>query len=167
MKLVFYTIPIGNRTPGCHVAVHYATAAPRQLLLTVGAKLSVKIVQTETNGSFHAKSPKIRKISRGNHLRFWWKLAQMLIYIYDGHMQKVLSSGDKFDFYSHIYKGGGVFPISYSRCRIWMIACFKMISFVFFKLSKWKFILYQIVIWEIEFWHHFVSICDTVENMAN
>ena len=32
----------------------------------------------------------------------------MLIYVYDGHMQKVLSSGDKFDFYSHIYKGGGL-----------------------------------------------------------
>ena len=41
------------------------------------------------------------------------------------------------------------------------------LSFVFFKLSKWIFILYQIVIWEIEFWHHFVSICDTVEDMAN
>ena len=31
--------------------------------------------------------------------------------------KKVLSSGDKFDFYSHIYTGGGGFPIFYSRCR--------------------------------------------------
>ena len=31
VKLGFYTIPIGNRTIGHHVAVHYTTAAPRQL----------------------------------------------------------------------------------------------------------------------------------------
>ena len=31
MKLGFYTVPIGNGTPGRRVAVHYATAAPRQL----------------------------------------------------------------------------------------------------------------------------------------
>ena len=29
--LGFYTVPIGNRTPGRRVAVHYTTAAPRQL----------------------------------------------------------------------------------------------------------------------------------------
>ena len=29
----FYTVPTGNRTPGCRVAVHYTTAAPRQLLM--------------------------------------------------------------------------------------------------------------------------------------
>ena len=27
----FYTVPTGNRTPGRCVAVHYTTAAPRQL----------------------------------------------------------------------------------------------------------------------------------------
>ena len=32
MKLGFYTVPTRNRTPGCRVAVHYTTAAPRQLL---------------------------------------------------------------------------------------------------------------------------------------
>ena len=31
VKLGKYTVPIGNRTPGRRVAVHYATAAPRQL----------------------------------------------------------------------------------------------------------------------------------------
>ena len=120
-----------------------------------------------TQGSFHAKSPKIRKISRVTISDFdenWLKCSSTYMM---ATCKKVLSSGDKFDFYSHIYKGG-VFPISYSRCRFWMFACFKMmISFVFFKISQWKFILYQIVIWEIEIWHHFVSICDTLENMAN
>ena len=33
VKLGFYTVPTGNRTPGRRVAVHYTTAAPRQLLL--------------------------------------------------------------------------------------------------------------------------------------
>ena len=31
----------------------------------------------------------------------------------------------------------------------------------------YKYIIYQIVIWEIEFWKHSASICDTVEDMAN
>ena len=31
VKLGFYTVPTGNRTPGRCVAVHYTTAAPRQL----------------------------------------------------------------------------------------------------------------------------------------
>ena len=31
MKLGFYTVPTGNRTPGRRVADHHATAAPRQL----------------------------------------------------------------------------------------------------------------------------------------
>ena len=31
VKLDKYTVPTGNRTPGCHVAVHYATAATRKL----------------------------------------------------------------------------------------------------------------------------------------
>ena len=31
VKLGFYTIPTGNRTPCCRMAVHYTTAAPRQL----------------------------------------------------------------------------------------------------------------------------------------
>ena len=31
VKLGFYTVPTGNRTPGRRVAVHYTTAAPRQL----------------------------------------------------------------------------------------------------------------------------------------
>ena len=31
VKLGKYTVPIGNRTPGRRVAVHYATAAPRKL----------------------------------------------------------------------------------------------------------------------------------------
>ena len=114
-------------------------------------------------GSLHAKSPKIKKISRVTISDFdenWLKCSSTYMM---ATCKKVLSSGDKFYFYSHIYTGGGVFPISYSWCRIWMIACFKMmIIFVFFKLSKWKFILYHIVILEIEFWHHFVSICDTV-----
>ena len=30
-KLGKYIVPTGNRTPGCRVAVHYSTAAPRQL----------------------------------------------------------------------------------------------------------------------------------------
>ena len=31
VKLGFYTVPTRNRTPGRHLAVHYTTAAPRQL----------------------------------------------------------------------------------------------------------------------------------------
>ena len=31
VKLGFYTVPTGNRTPGRHVAVHYTTAAPHLL----------------------------------------------------------------------------------------------------------------------------------------
>ena len=31
-KLVKYTVPTGNRTPGHRMAVHYTTAAPRKLL---------------------------------------------------------------------------------------------------------------------------------------
>ena len=31
VKLGFYTVPNGNRTPGRCVTVHYTTAAPRQL----------------------------------------------------------------------------------------------------------------------------------------
>ena len=67
-------------------------------------------------GSFHAKSPKIRKISRVTISDFdenWLKCSSTYMM---ATCKKVLSSGDKFDFYSHIYKGG-VFPISYSRCR--------------------------------------------------
>ena len=30
MKLGFYTVATGFRTPGCCVAVHYTTTAPRQ-----------------------------------------------------------------------------------------------------------------------------------------
>ena len=33
VKLGFYAVPTGNRTPGRRVAVHYTTAAPHQLLL--------------------------------------------------------------------------------------------------------------------------------------
>ena len=42
MKLGFYTVPTGNRTPGHRVAVHYTTAVPRMqgetgnLLLLIG-----------------------------------------------------------------------------------------------------------------------------------
>ena len=31
VKLGFYSVPTGNRTPGRHMAVHYTTAAPRQI----------------------------------------------------------------------------------------------------------------------------------------
>ena len=31
VKFGFYTVPIGNRTPGRRVAINYTTAAPRQL----------------------------------------------------------------------------------------------------------------------------------------
>ena len=31
VELGKYTVPTRNRTPGCRVAVHYATAAPRKL----------------------------------------------------------------------------------------------------------------------------------------
>ena len=31
VELSKYTVPTGNRTPGCRVAVHYATAAPCKL----------------------------------------------------------------------------------------------------------------------------------------
>ena len=31
VKLGKYTVPTGNRTPGRHMAVHYATTAPRKL----------------------------------------------------------------------------------------------------------------------------------------
>ena len=68
-------------------------------------------------GSFHAKSPKIRKISRVTISDFdenWLKCSSTYMM---ATCKKVLSSGDKFYFYSHIYTGG-VFPISYSRCRI-------------------------------------------------
>ena len=34
MKLGKYTVPTGNRTPGCRVAVHYTTPAPRKLHTT-------------------------------------------------------------------------------------------------------------------------------------
>ena len=34
VKLGFYTVPTGNRTPDRRVAVQYTTAAPRQLHLT-------------------------------------------------------------------------------------------------------------------------------------
>ena len=98
----------------------------------------------------------LMKIGSNAHLRIWWP-----------HAKKFCHLAISFIFIV-TYIQGGVFPISYSRCRIWMIACFKMmIIFVFFKLSKWKFILYQIVILEIEFWHHLVSICNTVKDMAN
>ena len=33
VKLVFYTVPSGNRTPGGRVAVHHTTVAPSQLPL--------------------------------------------------------------------------------------------------------------------------------------
>ena len=36
VKLCFYTIPTGNRTPGRQLAVHYITAAPRQFLVEFG-----------------------------------------------------------------------------------------------------------------------------------
>ena len=77
-----------------------------------------------------------QKIFLGNHLRFWWKLAQILIYIYMmATCKKVLSSGDKFYCYSHIYTGGSFLFFTHD-CWIWMIACFKMmIIVVFFKLS--------------------------------
>ena len=32
VKLGFYTVPTGNRTPGRRMAVHYTTTAPHQLL---------------------------------------------------------------------------------------------------------------------------------------
>ena len=44
-KLGKYTVPTGNRTPGRRVAVHYSTAAPRQLPkpLSTNHKRIVKI----------------------------------------------------------------------------------------------------------------------------
>ena len=61
----------------------------------------------ETMGSFHAKSPKIRKISRVTISDFdenWLKCSSTYMM---ATCKKVLSSGDKFYFYSqHIYRGG-------------------------------------------------------------
>ena len=62
-------------------------------------------------GSFHAKSPKIRKISWVTISDFdenWLKCSSTYMM---ATCKKVLSSGNKFYFYSHIYTGG-VFPIS-------------------------------------------------------
>ena len=59
-------------------------------------------------GSFHAKSPKIRKISRVTISDFdenWLKCSSTYMM---ATCKKVLSSGDKFYFYSHIYTGGGL-----------------------------------------------------------
>ena len=61
------------------------------------------------NGSFHAKSPKIRKISRVTISDFdenWLKCSSTYMM---ATCKKVLSSGDKFYLYSDIYTGG-VFP---------------------------------------------------------
>ena len=33
VKLSFYNVPTGNQTPGRHMAIHYTTAASRQLPL--------------------------------------------------------------------------------------------------------------------------------------
>ena len=83
----------------------------------IQSMLSFHQFYTWIKGSFHAKSPKIRKISRVTISDFnenWLKCSSTYMM---ATCKKVLSSGDKFYFYSHIYTGG-VFPISYSRCRI-------------------------------------------------
>ena len=78
-----------------------------------GAIVSLHGIDSNLNerGSFHAKSPKIRKISRVTISDFdenWLKCSSMYMM---ATCKKVLSSGNKFYFYSHIYTGG-VFPIS-------------------------------------------------------
>ena len=78
--------------------------------------MSKHVLKYETNfvrGSFHTKTPKIGKISRVTISDFdenWLKCSSTYMM---ATCKKVLSSGDKFYFYSHIYTGG-VFPISYS-----------------------------------------------------
>ena len=61
------------------------------------------------SGSFHAKSPKIRKISRVTISDFdenWLKCSSTYMM---ATCKKVLSSGNKFYFYSHIIYRGGSF----------------------------------------------------------
>ena len=67
-----------------------------------------------TIGSFHGNSPKASRVTISDFDENWLKCSSTYMM---ATCKKVLSSGDKFDFYSHIYTGGGVFPISYSRCR--------------------------------------------------
>ena len=45
MKLGFYTVPAGDRTPGRRVAVHYTTTAPRQLPLKWEATASQNLLK--------------------------------------------------------------------------------------------------------------------------
>ena len=66
-----------------------------------------------TNGSFHANSPKASRVTILDFDENWLKCSSTYMM---ATCKKVLSSGDKFDFYSHIYTGG-VFLIFYSRCR--------------------------------------------------
>ena len=64
-------------------------------------------------GSFHANSPKASRVTISDFDENWLKCSSTYMM---ATCKKVLTSGDKFDFYSHIYTGG-VFPIFYSRCR--------------------------------------------------
>ena len=78
---------------------------------TITCKTELYLYNDFNVGSFHAKSPKIRKISRVTISDFdenWLKCSSTYMM---ATCKKVLSSGNKFYFYSHIYTGG-VFPIS-------------------------------------------------------
>ena len=68
---------------------------------------------TIDTGSFHANSPKASRVTISDFDENWLKCSSTYMM---ATCKKILSSGDKFDFYSHIYTGG-VFPIFYSRCR--------------------------------------------------
>ena len=66
-----------------------------------------------TVGSFHAKSPKIGKISRVTISDFdenWLKCSSTYMM---ATCKKVLSPGNKFYFYSHIYTGGSFLFLSH------------------------------------------------------
>ena len=66
-----------------------------------------------THGSFHANSPKASQVTISDFDENWLKCSSTYMM---ATCKKVSSSGDKFDFYSHIFTGG-VFLIFYSRCR--------------------------------------------------
>ena len=72
-------------------------------------------MQTQQGHSMpnHPKSEKISRVTISDFDENWFKCSSTYMM---ATCKKVLSSGDKFYFYSHIYTGG-VFPISYSRCR--------------------------------------------------
>ena len=57
------------------------------------------------NGSFHANSPKASRVTISDFDENWLKCSSTYMM---ATRKKVLSSGDKFDFYSHIYTGGGL-----------------------------------------------------------